>query len=437
MEGWWAEYVDTLFKFWCGSISIVCAVIGNAPLRNAEMGNNCNSLELLCIIACLPGMYLIISKNCKVSTRFKMNLSLFSIEVLEVICLDKMNFHSESDESALLYINLLFTVYQLPYLLSAKYCILGFFKHLVYFWVIQHKQISSYTHLNISFITSLVIVLVILYRYTNLLQLNYELKMKQVAMNHVGSIMNGVSEGVLLLNRRYEVIFINSKLLEIMNCNQNDVVSMLSTITYETTATSVYLIEEIDNYLESSSQDPKIFGPVTYRQKSLSIKCSKISVQVSDALILVITDITKYKNLEESLKKQNQDEYMLRSVAHELRSPINSIIFFSDKNMQAVDKSCRMHENLKIINNNSQYLLNIVNDILDYSRIKSGNFKIINQEFNPSKLIRDTIKLFEFQAEKKNLTISVMIDPLMPKSGYSDRNRIQQILMNLLSNSVK
>jgi signal transduction histidine kinase len=78
-----------------------------------------------------------------------------------------------------------------------------------------------------------------------------------------------------------------------------------------------------------------------------------------------------------------------------------------------------------------------VNDILDFNRLKSGNFRIIKQDFSPKALLEDSIKLFEFQAQRKNLSISLMMDPLIPSVGYSDPNRIQQILLNLLSNAVK
>jgi signal transduction histidine kinase len=433
MEGWLAEYVDSVFKCWCRSLSVVCIGTG-CVFVYAGILSIWDTLVLITMLGSLPLFYSLSIKSSRLTASCKSTLSIATVEVLEIISLIKILSNFEMAQYGLLYINLLFIAFQLPYLITVRSCIIGVLKHLGYIIAISHSHPSSLNSLNISLIISLTIILQIFYKYVELFQSNYELRKKELARNHVGDIMDGVSEGILLLNRRYEVIFLNQTLKSILKCSESDAISMIATITYEGTGR---VIEDIDNYFESKVKELKTIGPVEYRGKYLSFKCSKIVLEVSDALMLVVRDVTEHVELEKCLNKEKSDAYMFRSVAHELRTPTNSIIFFSEKNMQEVEKSSRLYEHLRIVYNNSHYLLNIVNDILDFNRIKSGNFRIIKQDFSPKALLEDSIKLFEFQAQRKNLSISLMMDPLIPSVGYSDPNRIQQILLNLLSNAVK
>lgn len=433
MEGWWAEYVESVFKCWCRSLSVVCIGTGSVLLY-AGILSSWDTLVLITMLGSLPLFYQLSIKSSKLTASCKYTLSLVIVEVLEIISLIKILSNLEMAQYGVLYINLLFIAFQLPYLVTVRSCIIGLLKHLGYIFTISHSHTSSLKSLNISLIISLGIIIHIFCKYVELFKSNYELRKKELVRNHIADIMDGVSEGILLLNRRYEVIFLNQTLQSILRCSESDAISMIATITYEGRGR---VIEDIDNYFESEARELKTIGPVEYRGKYLSFKCSKIIIEVSDVLMLVVSDVTEHVELEICLNKEKSDAYMFRSVAHELRTPTNSIIFFSEKNMQEVDKSSRLYEHLRIVYNNSHYLLNIVNDILDFNRIKSGNFRIIKQDFSPKALLHDSIKLFEFQAQRKNLNISLMMDPLLPSVGYSDPNRIQQILLNLLSNAVK
>ena len=92
---------------------------------------------------------------------------------------------------------------------------------------------------------------------------------------------------------------------------------------------------------------------------------------------------------------------------------------------------------LNMIITNSKLLLNIVNNLLDFVQITNNKFQLNNSYFNLKSLIQDAVNLFVCQANHKKILITALLDSNLPNEIFNDPNRIQQILINLLSNSLK
>ena len=154
--------------------------------------------------------------------------------------------------------------------------------------------------------------------------------------------------------------------------------------------------------------------------------------------------------LEESQKQvqekitalQMADKYkseFMANMSHELRTPLNSMLILSDswKKNEEGNLTDAQIEEADIVHSGGLELLNLINDILDLSKIESGNVGAESGEFEIKKLIDKLEKQFRPQARNKNLTFTVTLDPDLPENMYSDRRRIDQILKNLLANAVK
>ncbi len=135
---------------------------------------------------------------------------------------------------------------------------------------------------------------------------------------------------------------------------------------------------------------------------------------------------------EASRSKSN----FLANMSHELRTPINAIMGFNEMILrEAGDPSTR--ERALDVQSAAQILLGLINDVLDYSKIESGNLNIIDAEYNLTYLIRDLVLLSENRARAKSLDFEIVIEPSLPIGLYGDDNRIRQVLTNLLTNAVK
>ncbi len=128
----------------------------------------------------------------------------------------------------------------------------------------------------------------------------------------------------------------------------------------------------------------------------------------------------------------------LANMSHELRTPLNAIIGFSELMSSALFGplgSQKYEEYSRDINSSGTYLLNVINDILDMSKIEAGQFSMDSEEIDLCPLIHETVRVISLQAAGKSISVETEIADTMQL--YADRRAIKQIVINLLSNAVK
>lgn len=147
---------------------------------------------------------------------------------------------------------------------------------------------------------------------------------------------------------------------------------------------------------------------------------------------ITLHDIT----LEKTLAKLKED--FTSAVVHELRSPLTAIKAGSELILTQKEKIDQMQEEkmLGIINKQSERMLHDINSLLDATKLESGHFTLSPKPSNIVDLIGETVGLFDGEAKKKHIGISVDIEKDLPL-GLCDSTRIEQVLNNLISNSLK
>ena len=128
----------------------------------------------------------------------------------------------------------------------------------------------------------------------------------------------------------------------------------------------------------------------------------------------------------------------LANMSHELRTPLNAIIGFSEVMESGLFGSLgndRYLEYARDIHSSGTYLLGVINDILDMSKIEAGQVSMEREEIGLGRLISETVRVIALQAAKKSITVETDIAEHM--SLFADRRAIKQIVINLLSNAVK
>ncbi|MFC5385373.1 PAS domain-containing sensor histidine kinase [Aquamicrobium segne] len=147
----------------------------------------------------------------------------------------------------------------------------------------------------------------------------------------------------------------------------------------------------------------------------------------------------KYMKEKERAEAANQAKSeFLANMSHELRTPLNAIIGFSELMSQKLFGPLgneRYEEYSNDINSSGTYLLGVINDILDMSKIEAGQFSIEREEIDLCPLIRETVRVVSLQAADKKITVDTSIAQTL--TLYADRRAIKQIVLNLLSNAVK
>jgi signal transduction histidine kinase len=139
------------------------------------------------------------------------------------------------------------------------------------------------------------------------------------------------------------------------------------------------------------------------------------------------------KAAEEATKQKSQ---FLANMSHEIRTPLNAITGFITLLKENETDATKL-KYLKIIKNSSDLLVQIINDILDISKIESGKLKIEPHNFDPYENLITIAELFQAKAAEKKINFRIKYNQNIPHTLYGDALRIKQILGNLLSNAIK
>lgn len=158
----------------------------------------------------------------------------------------------------------------------------------------------------------------------------------------------------------------------------------------------------------------------------------------------VSVDITELKKAEfemrdareEALQAKEAQENFLANMSHEIRTPMNGVMGMSNLLLESPLNESQK-EYVQSIKESAENLLNIINDLLDFSKIKSGKFHIDSEDFNIADTVRKAIYPLQVKAQEKNLALHCYIDTNVPETVMGDALRLQQMIINLTANAVK
>lgn len=146
----------------------------------------------------------------------------------------------------------------------------------------------------------------------------------------------------------------------------------------------------------------------------------------------VSLDLAKRRALEENKLKSE----FLAKMSHELRTPLNGVIGFT-RQLLKTQLTHHQQDYLNTIQKSANSLLNLVNDVLDYSKLEEGRMQINPEPFSLRDLVHDSVELLAANAYEKHLELVLHIDPSCPDDIVGDPMRINQVLMNIAGNAIK
>ncbi|MGL5805120.1 MAG: ATP-binding protein, partial [Xenococcaceae cyanobacterium] len=127
----------------------------------------------------------------------------------------------------------------------------------------------------------------------------------------------------------------------------------------------------------------------------------------------------------------------LANMSHELRTPLNAILGFSQLMERDLSLNSQQQESLGIINRSGEHLLNLINDVLEMSKIEAGRTNLNCKTIDLSHLLQLLQQMFQVRAEAKQLTLKFELAENLPQYICTDEGKLRQVLINLLGNAVK
>ncbi|RVU01890.1 PAS domain S-box protein [Mucilaginibacter limnophilus] len=163
-----------------------------------------------------------------------------------------------------------------------------------------------------------------------------------------------------------------------------------------------------------------------------------------DKYIEVIIDITAKKKVEleliaakeEAIQLNRAKDMFISVLSHEMRTPLNAVIGMSHLLIEENPLESQK-ENLNILKFSAENLLTLINDVLDFTKIETGNIELEKANVDTREMIQSVIASLKYKVQEKNIYLKANLDPSLPQVILADRTRLCQILLNLVSNAVK
>lgn len=203
------------------------------------------------------------------------------------------------------------------------------------------------------------------------------------------------------------------------------------------------------DYINKSRMSPHLLGKTL--QNVIRMYEAERQIELFHQQIFESNEQLKRKNkeLEEKQEQIHQQNLklleaselksrFLATMSHELRTPLNAIMVFSQMILRKTKGKLSDSERdmVERILNNGKNLLELINDILDLSKIEAGRLELVPEEFDIAQLVKVSVDELRILAERKKLIINTHID-LQNPILFHDRTRVRQVIVNLLSNAIK
>jgi len=156
-----------------------------------------------------------------------------------------------------------------------------------------------------------------------------------------------------------------------------------------------------------------------------------------DAIRLAQTVEALYEAHRRAEASARSKSEFLANMSHEIRTPMTAILGYTDLLLEQCRADDDQQESLQIIKRNGEFLLQIINDILDVSKIEAGRIEIERIPCRPTDIVSDVRTLMQVRADEKQLPLQVEYDGPIPKTVETDPTRLRQILINLVGNAIK
>lgn len=159
----------------------------------------------------------------------------------------------------------------------------------------------------------------------------------------------------------------------------------------------------------------------------------------------IVRDISERRHVEQTLQHAKEaaeianqaKSTFLANMSHELRTPLNGILGYAQILNRDSSLTEKQKEGVSIIQRSGQYLLNLINDILDLAKIEAGRIELYETDIYFDEFIQSIVQLFKIRAEQKGIAFFYERTPHLPLGIRADEKRLRQVLINLLGNAVK
>lgn len=271
--------------------------------------------------------------------------------------------------------------------------------------------------------------------YKNLEKRNHKLR---ALKNYLDTVIGNMTDGIIVIDDKEKIVVFNKEM-------ENDLGVKAKTLLgkdFFKSSLAKDFVDRVSLLIERLKTTRALSGELDYPHPSgelipfaYHIKKIKEDVNFTGTLI-VLRNLRETKELLELKRIDKLKDEFVSMVSHELRTPLTSIKAYAETLLDMAEEDSVEKEFLNIINEESDRLSRLINDILDLSKIEAGKMEFIYERNDINNIIERAVKNMFSYAETKNIKIEQVLDYEMEKILF-DKDRILQVLLNLINNAIK
>lgn len=252
--------------------------------------------------------------------------------------------------------------------------------------------------------------------------------------NRLDSILQNIAGVLLVVDTKKNILLVNQMVETIWNTNRSLMINKEISETIPCEELEQLIDELLSSDLKFLTGDRRVFNERSRCEIDVRVNLAKVYDFLGNIIgvVIVLYDITKEKEIEK-MKSE-----IVSVASHELKSPLASIMQSVDLVLDSLSDDERMRHGkfLDIASRNASKLIDIINNLLDISRIESGRFELNISRININNTINDAITTLNPLAYRKKIALKSELDATLPPLP-ADNLRLSEVLNNLLSNALK
>ena len=262
--------------------------------------------------------------------------------------------------------------------------------------------------------------------------------------DHVQGALNSLTVGLLLIDSRGRVLFANQELASVIGRDSSDLAG--------TKASAIHWILPGDDTLlpwdHCRQTGEMIHSEILQfnhdgRLLTFSVNCAPIlgqgyMVTMEDITLLEENKVELAKARDAAEQASESKSAFLANMSHEIRTPLNAVLGFTDVLRRGlVTDSDEAVDHLNMIHRSGAHLLELINDILDLSKIEAGRMQVESIETHVDEIVMDVMNVLNVCADENELSLACDFASPIPRAIQSDPTRLRQVITNLVGNAIK
>jgi PAS domain S-box len=263
------------------------------------------------------------------------------------------------------------------------------------------------------------------------------------------AIINNVGEAIIMVGENYRIETFNPAAEQMFAYNSLEVIGRNINILFP--ASSIFGVDDFiyTNFLCRQGTMSGKSQEIVARRKDgtlfpVMISFSEMNLGDTRKFVGIIRDITEFKRVVEVMEQaleaaetaNRAKSEFLASMSHEIRTPMNAILGMAEL-LSETPLNEEQKKYVEVFRSAGDNLLSIINDILDISKVETGQVELEKVSFNLQHLVEKTGEVLALRAHQKNIELIIRIMPGVPVNLIGDSQRLRQILVNLIGNAIK